>query len=170
VVGLDIRPGDVLFVWGTSFIDRGIELVTHGPSHCAIFKEPSIVIEAQGGRTVGETALSFYLDGITRCEVWGDPMLTDEQRQRMIEYAKTLYGTPYDYLLIPLEFIHYEMGLPIGWFHENKHLVCSTLGYDIAAHEGLKWAASRLCAPEGLIDFGTLKKKFDLQLSASLVS
>jgi hypothetical protein len=166
VIGLEINPGDVLFVWGSGFVNREIEQVTHGPSHCAIFKEPSIVIEAQGGRVVGETALSFYLDGITRCEVWGDPNATDEQRKRMVDYAKTLYGTPYDYLLIPLELAHYELGISLNWYHENKHFICSSLVYDIAEHVGLTWASSVVCAPEGLIDFGTLKKKFDLELPA----
>ncbi len=161
-----ILPGDVLFIYGNSFVDRGIELVTRGPSHCAIFKEESIVIEANGGRTVGETASSFYLDGITRCEVWSDPTLTDVQRKQMIEYAKTLYGTPYDYVLIPLEMMHYDIGLPIDWYKENHHLICSSLVYDVAAHIGLKWASSKVCAPEGLLDFGVLKKKFDLQLPA----
>jgi hypothetical protein len=155
----------MFFLYGEpALLIAGIELVTHGPSHVAMFKEEQILIEANGGRLVGEVALQFYLDGHTRCEVWRDPSLTDDERQKMIEYAKTLYGIPYDYMLIPLELLHYETGIPIDWYKENHHLICSSAVYDIAAHVGLKWAASAVCAPEGLIDFGTLKKKFDLQL------
>lgn len=165
-----ILPGDVLFVWGTGIVAESVEIVTHGPSHCAIFKEEQILIEAQGGRLVGECSLSFYLDGKSRCEVWSDPTLTDPERQQMIEYAKTLYGIPYDYLLIPLELAHYELGASIEWYHENKHLICSTALYDIAAHVRRIWAASRLCAPEGLIDFGVLQRKGDLVQAVQAVS
>jgi hypothetical protein len=163
-----IQPGDVLFVWKHSLLSDLIEAITNGPSHVGIFKDENTIIDAQGGRLVGECSLSFYLDGKTRCEVWTDPELTEGQRQQMIEYAKTLYGVPYDYMLIPLELLHYEAGVKIDWFKETHHFICSSLVYDLAAHVGLKWADSAVCAPEGLIDFSKLQKKGDLVQTASL--
>lgn len=163
---MDIKPVELLFVWGSGLIDDTIEAVTHGPSHVAMFKDEITVIEAQAGRTVGEAALSFYLDRKCRIEVWTDPELTDEQRQSMIEYAKKLYGIPYDYILIPLEFLHFKALLPLDWYKENHHRICSSLIYNIADHAGRRWAYGPNCAPVDLMNFGTLQKKSDLPSKA----
>lgn len=155
----DIKAGDVLFVWGKGFVPDLIECITHGPSHAALFIDNITLCEAQGGRLVGPCALEAYTGGdCERLEVWGDPELTDDQRVKMVDYAKTLYGIPYDYVLIPLELLHYKTGLPINWFHENKHRICSSLLYDIAYHFGRMWAKDPLCTPEGLRSYGVLKQ------------
>jgi hypothetical protein len=159
---LDIKPGDVLFVWGRGIVADLIEDITNGPSHVALFLNENTLIEAQGGRLVGECSLSFYLDGKTRCEVWGDPELTDEQRQQMIENASTLYGTPYDYLLIPAEFLHFEIGLKLNWFHEHKHLICSSFVDSCGQSVGKLWTTIPNPAPVDLMRGGVLQKKGDL--------
>jgi hypothetical protein len=159
-----IKPGDVLFVWGKGIVPDIIEAVTHGPSHVAIFVYDTTLYEAQGGREIGDCPLTDYtLGDCERLEVWGDPDMTDEQRQKMVEYAKSLKGTPYDYVLIPLELLRVETGIPIGWYHENKHRICSSYVYDSATHAGRQWADDPLCTPEGLRGFGVLQRKVVLK-------
>jgi hypothetical protein len=153
---MDIKPGDILFVWGTSFVDRGIELVTHGPSHVAMFVNENTVCEAQGGRTVGETALSFY-DSDT-IEVWRDMTLTDDDRQSMLTFAKQLYGTPYDYALLPLAGLSAEFGISDAWYHENGRFICSTFVANVAEHVGRHWARGVNPVPVDLQTSGELTK------------
>jgi hypothetical protein len=163
-----IQPGDVLFIWGTGIIADLIEEITNGPSHVGIFKDENTIIEARGGRLIGEQDLSFYLSNAERLEVWTDPELTDGQRQQMIESAATLYGTPYDYLLIPAEFLHFELGLKLNWFHENKARICSTFAEDVANLAGRQWTVAVNPAPVDLMRGGVLQKKGDLVQTASL--
>lgn len=42
----EIKPGDVLFVWGKGLVEETIEWVTHGPSHCALFIDNKTLAEA----------------------------------------------------------------------------------------------------------------------------
>lgn len=166
MVRLDIKPGDVLFVRGSGFIPEIIEYVTHGPSHAAMFVDTNRLEEAQGGRPLGEIDLSFYLDGKTKLEVWEDDSLTDSERAKMVSFAHTLYGEKYDYMLIPLEFLHFECGLPLGWYHHPNSDICSTDIYDVAAHVGHIWSKVPNPAPVDLLHGEILKKKFDLQIPA----
>lgn len=155
----EIKPGDVLFVWGESFIDDCIELVTHGPSHCALFINNKTLAEAQGGRTIGEAQLSDYLATGDRLEVWRDESLTDEEREKMIAYAKSQYGMQYDYTAIAVEFARYELHMPISLYHEGKRRICSSYVYDCAKAVSKIWALGSVPAPEGLIDGGKLKRE-----------
>lgn len=157
-----ILPADVLFVWSKGFISEAIECVTHGPSHCAMFVSGKIVEEAQGGRKVGECDLSFYTSSTDRLEVWGDPELTDTQRRDMVEFAHTLYGKRYDYKLIPLELLHFELGLSLGWYHDPDEEICSVNINTIALRQGRKWSKVSNPAPVDLLKGGVLKKKLDL--------
>lgn len=156
---MEILAGDVLFVWGDGLFDHAIEYVTHGPSHCALFINDTTLAEANAGRTIGECTLDDYLSRGGRLEVWGDPTLTDDDRAKLVEYAKSLYGVPYDYLLIPLEFIHFEFGAKIDWFREHHHRICSTYIYDAARHVGKTWAAHANPAPVDLLQYGALQLK-----------
>jgi hypothetical protein len=64
VVTPTLLPCDVVFVYGTSFTERVIEFGTHGPSHVALVKTADTLIEAQGGRPLGECPLAFYGDSV----------------------------------------------------------------------------------------------------------
>lgn len=159
---MQIFPGDVLFVWGNGPIDHIIEGVTDGPSHVALFVNPNTVEESQGGRLAGEQDLSFYLQGNACLEVWEDPTLTDEERAEMVSFAHTLYGKRYDYVLIPLELLHFECGLPLGWYHNDDTLICSGDVYAVGQHVKRVWSKVPNPAPVDLIRGGTLQKKGNL--------
>jgi hypothetical protein len=157
---MDVKPGDVLFVWGDGLISDIIEWVTDGPAHVALFIDEHTVAEAQGGRSIGERPLSYYLENAERLEVWRDETLTDAERAEMIRYARTLYGSPYDYALIPLEFAHFELGVDIGWYHENRGRICSTYVCECAAHVGRKWANTPNPAPVDDMKGGKLARVY----------
>jgi uncharacterized protein YycO len=142
------KPGDLLFVWGNGWIPDAIEFVTKGPSHVALFVDSDTVAESQGGRDIGEQSLSYYTSGdVERLEIWRDETLTDDERAEMVRYAKSMYGQPYDYALIPLEFAHFVAGVNIDWYHETNGHICSTYVCEVAEHVGHRWAYSKNPAP-----------------------
>ncbi|NRD80264.1 hypothetical protein HPT25_23360 [Bacillus sp. BRMEA1] len=156
----EIKPADVLFVWGTGFIDDAIEFVTHGPSHCALFLDNETLVEAQAGRDTGTMNLSFYLNTNARLEVWRDETLTDEDRSKMVSYAKEHFGIHYDYLAILAELARFELNIPINSFHEGKRRICSSFVNDIAMSVGHNWSKVHYApAPVDLINSGKLTKK-----------
>jgi len=154
-----IQPADVLFVWGGGLIDDTIEIVTHGPSHVALFINESTLCEAQLGRSIGECPVSLYTSKDCRLEVWTDPTLTVDDRSAMVSYAKTLYGEHYDYLLIPLELLHFTVYEKLSWYRENKHRICSTYIDAVAQHVKHQLAKVANPAPVDLLNGGVLQRK-----------
>lgn len=147
---------DVVFVYGTSFTNRIIEFGTHGPSHVALVKNASTLVEANGGRPLGECPLAFY-DSVP-IEIWRDNTLTETDRSAMLAFAASLYGTPYDYALIPLVGLHSEFGISDNWYHEHGRLICSTFISTVAEHVGKRWARGVNPAPVDEQTSGALNK------------
>jgi hypothetical protein len=156
---MNILSGDLLFVWGHGIFDIAIDKVTHGASHVAMFLDENTLCEAQVFREIGEVKLDHYLKKADRLEVWTDETLTNEERDKMIEYAKSLYGNKYDYLLIPLELLHFEFDMNINWYKEHGHRICSTFCNDIAKHVNHIWTDQENPAPCDLMNYGKLKRK-----------
>ena len=159
------QAGDILFVTGDTLVDLGIEFVSHGDvSHVAIFIGEDKLFEAQGGRTLGECDLSFYLndDKVTRLEVWQDTTLTDEERGQIVEFAKSMTGVPYDYTVIPLEVLHFELGVKLDWYRNHK-LDCSEFVNACGEKVGRKWSKVTHPAPSELKNGGVLKRKLILK-------
>jgi hypothetical protein len=155
----EIKPGDVLFVWGVGTLERIIESVTHGPSHCALFINENTVAEAQGGRTTGTESIASYLDSTKHLEVWRDESLTDAERASMVEYARAHFGIHYDYLSILAELAHFELGVKLDDYHEGNRRICSTYVTDIAKSVGRQWARVSVPAPVDVLNGGELKRK-----------
>jgi hypothetical protein len=156
----EIKPGDVLFVWGNGFIDEAIEFVTHGPSHCALFLDNNTLAEAQIGRETGTVPLSDYLNTDDHLEVWRDETLTEQERAKMVTYAKAHFGIHYDYLAILAELARFEIHVPINSFHEGKRRICSSFVNDCAKSVGRNWSnLSYTPAPIDLLTGGKLTRK-----------
>lgn len=162
---MTISAGDIMFVWGKTFVDEAIEHITDGPSHCALFLNSTTIAEAQGGRLVGESPLNAYLTGSARVEVWGDDSLTNSDREIMVSFAKAHYGIPYDYVLIPLEWAHYELHIKLDWYKEHQHLICSTFVNDCAEAAHKHWTDVSNPAPKDLIAGGVLRQKAVLHMA-----
>lgn len=153
------KSGDVLAVTGRDWIDKGIEWISHSKySHVAIFISEDKLFEAQGGRTLGECDLSYYLDSdsVARLEVWSDPTLTDSEREEIVKFAKSMNGIPYDHTVIPLEIAHFELGVKLDWYKSGK-LDCSEFVNACGEHVGKHWANVSHPAPCEDIEGGKLE-------------
>lgn len=156
----EIKPGDVLFVWGKGLVEETIEWVTHGPSHCALFIDNKTLAEAQAGRTTGTALLGEYLAENDRLEVWRDETLTDDERIQMVDYAKNHFGIRYDYLAILIDLARFKLDIPLDNFHEGKRRICSSYINDIAKSVGHNWSSVLYApAPVDLIKGGKLTQK-----------
>jgi hypothetical protein len=160
-----IEAGDLLFVWSDGWIGEEIEHITHGSSHVAVFVSEDKLYEAQGGRTLGECDLSFYLNNeeISRLEVWTDPTWTDGERSKVPDVAKKYEGTEYNYEVIGLEFAHFELGLNIDWYSSKGKLDCSEYAKVMGLEFGKVWSKEVHPAPVDLMNGGGLVKKLVLK-------
>jgi cell wall-associated NlpC family hydrolase len=126
-----MKPGDILLVQGEGVLSDAIEFFTHGGfSHSGIISSEGTCIEALG-HGVAERAIEY--DRYAIYEVIG---ITDEERQKVIEAARSLIGTPYDYtqdLGFAINALRKTLGLPKikNLFDEDHRLICSAL-VDIA--------------------------------------
>lgn len=159
---IEIKAGDVLLVWGEGFIAEAIEDITHGPSHCALFLDANTLIEAQGGKVSGEIALSNYLNQNKKLEVWRDPTLSDEDRIKMIQFARTQLGIQYDYLAIFGEFLRFKFDISLDYWNENKKRICSSFVNGIALSIHHIWSKVHIPAPIDFINDGFLRKVGEL--------
>jgi hypothetical protein len=95
-----LRTGDLIFQTSTSSQSGTILIATGNPyTHMGIIKNDAgrtVVIEAGG--TVKETPLSEWINRgiLRRVAIYRDPELTEQQTDRIVAAAETLYGKPYD--------------------------------------------------------------------------
>lgn len=142
---MDIRPGDLILVRGTDLISKAIEDVEHSPySHVAIVIKPNELIEAQGFRPTGYAGLDTYRG---MADVYTCDEVTDEQRQRIIDYLVKEVGTHYCYPLLLWEFIRYETGILLP-YNPGPNRICSYLATDAYTKVGLNlWTGIRFPSP-----------------------
>lgn len=121
-----LKAGDVVFVRGDGFISWAIEEITHSAySHVALAIDDDALIEAQGGRSVGDQVAAYYAG---KADVYRTD-LTPEQLQGVVKKAESKKGEPYDYALDLWELVRYETGVQLP-YHEGKDLICSMLVVD----------------------------------------
>lgn len=151
------KTGDILFVWGNGLIDKAIEFVTEGPSHCAMYINDKMLIEAQGGTKIRIVDEDSYKG--CKTEVWCDPTLTETEASKMLDFAQSNLGKGYDYFLILLELVHFELDEQISWYNEHCNFICSTYVNKAAEAANKEWTKVKNPAPVDLIKGGKLKKK-----------
>lgn len=129
-----MKPGDLVFVRGTDWIGRVVEEVTQSPyCHVAGVVKENELIEANAFRKTGDVGLDFYRG---RSDVYICDILTDEQRQKIVEYVSAFVGTHYDYLLLFWEWARFK--LKWVWPYKEKHSrICSTLWADAYREAGV---------------------------------
>jgi hypothetical protein len=125
---MDIRQGDILFVYGEGLLDEAIEDITHGPSHCVVISSDNNqkVIEAQSFRQVGYQDLSFYLSSNIR--IYRLPN-TQANIDLGMQWLIRQLGRPYDYYDIFILFVRCMFKLKLPW-KEGKRILCSRLVRD----------------------------------------
>lgn len=127
-----LKPGDLVFVWGTGITSWAIEEITHGPSHVAIYIGNGKLIEAQGFTKVRIIDLSFYDDCITKVIRFED-LAVDKG---ILWLTNEELGREYDYRDIFILFVQCVFRIKIPW-HEGKRVLCSRLARDFLFRCGL---------------------------------
>lgn len=131
---IELLPGDLILVKGTTLIDKGIECISKSPyCHVAGFYQDIMLIEANGFRTTGYEPLQAY---IGEADIYRCPSLTNEQRGFIMDYVQKEIGSHYDYLLIMWEFIRYVTNTLLP-YTETKSRICSTLWADAFLEVGI---------------------------------
>jgi hypothetical protein len=131
---MELKPADLIFVRGIDIASRVIEEVTQSPySHVAGLVKPNELIEANTFRKTGYQAIDSYA---RQADVYTCDLLTDEQRQKIVEYVTGCVGSHYDYLLLIWELTRYK--LKWLWpYHEGQNRICSTLWSDAYRQAGV---------------------------------
>lgn len=143
MIRLNIKPGDILFIWGNDFISDLIEDLTRGPSHTAICIGNGKLIEAQGFTRVRTNNFSFYSGGKYQIVRLNLP-----NQIKGLEWLNKQIGRLYDYWDIFVLAIRYLFGFKIPW-HEGHRLICSRLSRDFLFACGLNIADENM-SPEDL--------------------
>lgn len=123
---LELLPGDLILVRGTSTLAHAIESVEHSPySHVAGYVGDGKLIEAQGFRRTGYIDASEYA-GCADVYRFVYP-LPIKVRNHIVELAKENVGGHYDYLLILWELSRYLFHLALPFKEAKGMRICSTL-------------------------------------------
>lgn len=144
------KKGDILFSYGTGFIQDLIEDFTHeGASHCAVISDDTTkVIESQGFRKVGYADLSFYSTNTKIYRIPNNGLNID----RGIRWLKMQFGKPYDYwsiFVISLKLI-FKLKLP---FKDGKEYICSRLSRGYFYNSGFTNIPDTVETPKDLEDW-----------------
>lgn len=162
--------GDVIEVFGDSFVENGISVVEevgmwlrdeHKPkgqpiyAHTAVYVGNGQIVEALG-RGLTLSPLSKY-NGYA--DVYRRDM-SDYRREAIVKRALTMYreGYTYDYVEILWQFIRLIFRLDIPW-HLKRSVICSVFVYDCYQAASIQIAKRRNCDPEELALFGSLTYK-----------
>lgn len=124
----EIKPADIILVSGTGKISKLIEEIENSKfSHSAIYVKNNELIEAEGIRKVGYQVLDYYDERATvfRCDI-----LTNKQRNKIVEYVIKTIGYHYDFRLLFLELISYLFDILIPYKGDKDSRICSTLVVD----------------------------------------
>ncbi|UOF90751.1 hypothetical protein LSG31_00265 [Fodinisporobacter ferrooxydans] len=152
-----MKLADLIFVRGTSFLDRSIEDITSSSySHVAGIVKENELIEAQGFRKTGYQALDFYSShaDVYRCE-----NMSDFQRDKILQYVTNEVGSRYDYLLIGWEAIRYLLHTMIPYREPPQARICSTLWADAYKSAGIDLCPGiKYPTPRDLAESKLLKK------------
>lgn len=131
---MELLPGDLILVKGAGIISKAIEDVEHSPySHVAGYVKPGELIEANGWRKTGYQALDYYRGcaNVFRCK------LTGTERKTIMEYVAKEVGGRYDYGLLFVELLRYELHLLMPYKEPPKNKICSVLWVDAYRSAGV---------------------------------
>lgn len=118
-----MKPGDVVFYKGTSFISKVICKLTKSPySHVALAIDDKRIVEADLFIKTRITELKYENITIMRAD------LTEEQRRRVVDFARYLVGRSYDYLSVFLWLLRLTFNINSkGLFNNANRLYCTEL-------------------------------------------
>ncbi|MHB1654105.1 MAG: hypothetical protein ACYCVD_16765 [Desulfitobacteriaceae bacterium] len=119
-----IRPGDIVLLSGSGWIDRTINRITQSIySHAAGVIKPYEVIDILPFKKAGYKKLNQYTG---RVDIFTCDLLTDTQRNIIIEYVNKKVGVSYDYFLLFWQASRYLLHW-IWNYKKSRRIICSTL-------------------------------------------
>jgi uncharacterized protein YycO len=120
-----MKPGDLILVRGNSFISAAIEDISNSIySHVAGIVKENELIEAEGFRDIGYQALDYYKG---KADVFVCDILTDEKREKIVEYVKNEIGGKYDYPLLFVEAARFLLHITFPYKEKFNCRICATL-------------------------------------------
>lgn len=146
---MKLKKADIILVHGAGPIDTLVEIVTRSPwSHVAMVADPgeNLAIEAQAFKAVQYRPVSAFKNQSIIMRIHD---LTDEQREKIVEYAKKQIGKPYDYKAILEELERFEFGKAIEP-EEPGRFICSSLIAAAYKSAGIDLTDCPLAAPDDL--------------------
>ncbi len=134
-LAINVRPGDVILVRGSTWIDRTIQGITRSRySHVAGIIKQNEIIDLLPFSKAGYRNLWLYAG---QADVFTCDTLTEEQRKKIVNNVIGKVGTSYDYLLLIWQVSRYLLNWE--WSYENtKHSLCSTLWADAYRKVGVE--------------------------------
>lgn len=160
-------PGDLIFVRGTGFVQRGIRWASRGPGeaptyahHVAGFVTADEVVEAKN--TVVRRSLAECV-GSQAYQVWRCLALTDQQREAVANYATGYVGREYGYLKIAAHLgdallsrlFGRDVYLTRRWASMDDYPICSWVwAYAYASTLGIDFGVVTSAAqPDDMLDY-----------------
>ena len=130
-----IRPGDIILVRGSTWIDRAITIITRSAyTHAAGVVMPDEVVDIAPFTKTGCKNLWLFAG---QADVYTCDSLTDDQRRKIVEYAVGKVGTRYDYVLVLWQASRYLLNW--AWpYSIGKDSLCSTLWADAYRKAGVE--------------------------------
>jgi len=141
---LDPQPGDIVLSrisGATGFLIALGQLLVGDASrytHAGVVVEDGNVVEAEpGGARLG--SVQYYLENKAVFATGRIP-LTEEQRQKIVDEATSLVGTPYsfvEYLAIGLHRFGLRLGCIDRYITDSGHMICSQLVDEVYRRAGV---------------------------------
>jgi uncharacterized protein YycO len=153
---IELQKGDIVAVFGTSFISDIVEAVEHSSvSHVAVVVDPEkeILIEANYNHPVSYVPLNQYKGVAT---ILRTP-LTEEQKDFIVDYLTKQIGKQYDFIDIIREFGRYIFGITPKK-EDERFFICSTLVQMAFLHAGVVLTKEPLASPADLYESHVVTK------------
>jgi hypothetical protein len=157
---MDLKAGNIILVRGKgSIIGEIIDDFEKGTyCHAAGYIKDDILIEANGINSASYNTLYEYTG---KADVFICDILTDNQRQRIVDYAKNQIKIrgKYDWKLILLEACHYIFNWMPKYKEPFNKKICSVLWYDAYKSVGIDLTPSiEYPSPQDLFESKLLRK------------
>ncbi len=154
--GKEIRPGDIILVYGSTWIDQVIKKIIRSDyTHVAGVVKSNEVIDILPFTQAGYKNLRLFAG---KADVFTCDTLTDDQRRKIVDYVNRKVGTSYNYWLVVWEGCRYLLNWQ--WpYKTGKSGLCSTLWADAYREAGVDLCPEAIFpSPRDLADSRLLRK------------
>lgn len=132
---MDLKVGDIILVKGRDLLGKTIDDIEHSKySHSAIYIGSGKIVEAEWNKVICSPMEKYA----GQADIFRPKFdLTIVQQSKIVEYAKSCVGEPYDYFLLLLELVRYALHVILP-YKEHKKVICSVLVDDCYRKAGIE--------------------------------